>query len=69
MTKRMSDEAMKRIAEEGSATAMLLLWQECQRSREREVRLEADIVQLERMIKDLKAQILSTLNDSLPPIP
>jgi hypothetical protein len=36
---KLSDEAMTRLAEEGSAAAMLLLWQEAHRARESEVEL------------------------------
>jgi hypothetical protein len=36
--KRLTDEEMKRIAEDGSAAAMLVLWQEASRARESEAR-------------------------------
>jgi acetyl-CoA carboxylase alpha subunit len=37
--KRLTDEQMKRLAEEGTASAMLFLWQEAQRSRQSEAEL------------------------------
>lgn len=36
MNRRLSDEEMKRIAEDGGAGAMLALWQEASRARESE---------------------------------